>query len=409
MGFRPAILGARVVRLVRRAEAWIAASLLFGCGVVSCLAWQRGLYANATVAALLALWVAATKNRVGLASDSVPALVASPPLARHEADLRQLRATLDQVPTPLLSQAPDGSLRALNRAARILFHADDLIPEPPDALRDAIGAAALGQPALVALAQAGGRSTAVSVATSFGPDGARLLAVLTDVQAEIQAAEAAALRDLLSVLAHEIMNALTPVTSLAETAHAMLVEGGAEAPGQAREALEIILRRAQGLDRFVQGYRQLARVPEPLLRPTPASQVLQEAAALFRARWSRHGVALVVGAPSPEVIAPMDAALIGQALLNLLTNAGEAALAHGGQPCVWLEARAEGGGLAFHVADNGAGVDPSRAALIFQPFHTDKAGGSGIGLTIARQIAQAHGGTLVLGERETGALFVLHV
>jgi signal transduction histidine kinase len=316
---------------------------------------------------------------------------------------------LDQVPTPLLSQSPDGSLRALNRAARSLFHADDLIPEPPDALRDAIHAAAQGQPALVALAEAGGRSTAVSVATSFGPDGARLLAVLTDVQAEIQAAEAAALRDLLSVLAHEIMNALTPVTSLAETAHAMLVEGGVEAPGQAREALEIILRRAQGLDRFVQGYRQLARVPEPLLRPTPAGQVLQEAAALFRARWARHGVALVVGAPSPEVIAAMDAALIGQALLNLLTNAGEAALAHAREPCVWLEARAESGGLAFHVADNGAGVDPSRAAVIFQPFHTDKVGGSGIGLTIARQIAQAHGGTLVLAEREAGALFILRV
>jgi signal transduction histidine kinase len=189
----------------------------------------------------------------------------------------------------------------------------------------------------------------------------------------------------------------------------MLVEGGAEAPGQAREALEIILRRAQGLDRFVQGYRLLARVPEPLLRPTPASQVLQEAAALFRARWSRQGVVLSVAAPSPDVIAPMDAALIGQALLNLLTNAGEAALAQGSAPCVWLEARAEGGGLAFHVADNGAGVDPARAAVIFQPFHTDKVGGSGIGLTIARQIAQAHGGTLVLGEREVGALFVLCV
>ena len=245
----------------------------------------------------------------------------------------------------------------------------------------------------------------------FGSGGARILAALTDVQAEIQTAEAAALRDLLVVLGHEIMNALTPVTSLAGSAFALMAEGTPAALEQVREALEIILRRAEGLESFVQGYRALARVPPPVLRPVRAGDLLREAASLFDARWAKAGVALELNMPRTELVAQMDAGLVGQALLNLLANAAEAALAGGHAPKVRLSADADPTGVVFIVADNGKGVDQDRQAEIFHPFTTSKPGGTGIGLSLTRQIANSHGGSLVLDQTSNGpgATFLLRL
>ena len=151
------------------------------------------------------------------------------------------------------------------------------------------------------------------------------------------------------MLSHEIMNALTPVTSLAGSASALMVEGTPAALEQVREALEIILRRAEGLERFVQGYRALARVPPPILRPVRASEMLREAAALFDASWGKSGVLLDLDVPQTDVVAQMDAGLVSQGLLNLLANAVEAALAGGSAPRVRLSAGADASGVVFLV------------------------------------------------------------
>ncbi len=252
----------------------------------------------------------------------------------------------------------------------------------------------------------------VSVATSAATEGVSRLAVLTDVQAEMQAAEARALRDLLQVLGHEIMNSLTPVTSLAESAHALLAGGDAAELPRVADALETIRRRAQGLDRFVQGYRTLARLPPPVMRPTSVTGVLRDAAALFETRWASRGVALTLSAPDPDVVARMDPNLIGQALLNLLANAAEAAEAGRNRPpTVLLSGSAASGHVTFRVSDSGDGVPQGREDAIFQPFFTLKPDGTGIGLGLARQIASSHGGTLSLEspQPDVGASFVVSI
>jgi two-component system nitrogen regulation sensor histidine kinase NtrY len=321
---------------------------------------------------------------------------------------------LDHAPVPLLLLSADGVLDALNRAARALFRSDDRIADPPAPLLRAIAQTQPGQRAVIRLAgpaSSPDRSYALSVATWSAGAGPALLAALVDIQPELQEAEAAALRELLQTLSHEIMNSLTPVMSLADTAVALLAEGTHHGAAQALDALETIARRARGLDRFVQGFRALARVPAAVPLPTSVCLLLRDVALLFETRWRPSGVTLRLACPEPDIRAAIDPDLLGQALMALLTNGAEAALACGDRPPeVTLAAGAEAGRLWFRVTDSGAGVAPAHAEQIFRPLFTLKPGGTGIGLGVARQIALSHGGELVLEPhaQASGAAFLLY-
>jgi signal transduction histidine kinase len=322
---------------------------------------------------------------------------------------------LDHAPVPLVLMTGQGALHAVNRAARRLFGADDRIAGADHSLARAIAEAHPGQRALIQLADRPGgapRGFALSVAHWSAADGPALLAALTDVQAELRAAEAAVLQDVLQTLSHEIMNSLTPVMSLAETAGALLADHGAASLPAAQDALETIARRAQGLERFVRGYRALARVPAPVPRPASLRLLLRDVARLFETRWAASGVRLNLALPEPDIVATIDSGLIGQALMALLTNGAEAALDHVPRPpSVTLTAGVSGAQVWFRVADSGAGVPEELREEIFRPLFTGKPGGTGIGLGIARQIALAHGGALILEPPDGagGAAFTLHV
>ena len=156
----------------------------------------------------------------------------------------------------------------------------------------------------------------------------------------------------------------------------------------------------------MQSYRSLARLPPPQLRPISIATLLGDAAALFRTRW--RGVALLVVGPEPDIVVRADADQLSHALLNLLANAAEAALAGGLAPQVELRATADGSTVTLIVADNGPGVAEAECEAIFRPFHTGKPDGSGIGLAIARQVALGHGGSLLLDAAGApGAVFRL--
>ncbi len=413
----PRLPHARRTLLALAASIWppVAALLLVCAGVAVCVAWQKGLYANTAVALLAAAWVATGAfwrpplPLVALTSEPDTA----PPILALQGEVRRLGAMLDHAPAPFVTLGGDGALRAVNRAARAMFATDDLIAQPPPALADAITRAAAGDRAVLQLPVRAGdaatRSYAIAAAASLGPAGQQILTVLTDVEAELRVAEAGALRDLLQVISHEIMNSLTPVTSLVESAHALLGENPGDT-AQAAAALETVLRRAQGLESFVRNYRTLARLPPPIPRPVSVATILQDSARLFETKWHPHGLTLRVGVPEPDLVARLDADLIGQALLNLLTNAAEAALSGGTQPAlVCLRAYAHGSQAAFEITDSGPGVPAGEETSIFQPFFTLKPNGGGVGLWLARQIALSHGGTLSLSAEGPGACFVLMV
>jgi nitrogen fixation/metabolism regulation signal transduction histidine kinase len=393
---------------------WIglfAQACVFGCGAVAILAWRATLPANALLFALIgaaaAIWLA---GRVGGPDNTGQAEPEAP--AEHldrERARRTLQAFLDQAPTPLVTWRAGEPANAVNRAARRLFRTDDVMTGPAAEMV----AAALAGPAdtrrTVRLSADGvARTYAISVADVVGAGGALRLAALTDIEAEIQAAEAAALRELLQVLSHEIMNSLTPLSSLAQSAAEVLAEGRPEDLAVARNSVAVIARRAEGLHRFVEAYRRLARLPEPSPRRVSLAALLSEAGQLFETRWAPLGVRLDLTPPKPDIMIRLDPDLTAQALLSLLTNAAEAALAGPRQPpTVRLSAHASGEGAAIVVGDNGPGVPQHQTADIFRPFFTTKPDGDGIGLSLARQAVVSQGGQLLLEPSDEGARFLM--
>ncbi|MBS0331518.1 MAG: histidine kinase [Proteobacteria bacterium] len=389
----------------------LAQALVFACGGLAILAWKSGLQANALVLALagagLAAWIAGRFVRRAAEAGPEP----EPPVEHvdRERARRTLQAFLDQAPTPLVSWRPGEPAHAVNRAARRLFRTDDVLTgDAGEAVAAALRGPGQGR-RTVRLSEAGiPRTYAISLADVSGAGGALRLAALTDIEAELQAAEAAALRELLQVLSHELMNALTPLASLAQSAVEALAEGGTANLAVAKTSTEVIARRAEGLHRFVEAYRRLARLPPPAPRRIGLSALLAEAAQLFETRWGPLGVRLELTTPRPDILIRLDPDLTAQALLGLLTNAAEAALAGGRTPpVVRLSGQVSGHGAAIKVGDNGPGVPPDQAAEIFRPFFTTKPQGAGIGLALARQAVVSQGGQLLLEPSDEGACFLL--
>lgn len=376
--------------------------LLFALGGAAALAATHGLYANVAVLLLLGGWtwlamLADGRRRRGVAVEPAPL---PDRLADQLREHRRLTAYLNLSPAPLVTMDEEGRMSAVNRAARRLFASEDRIAVPPPGLSAAIAAAMPGRSSGIRLDIAGTpHDFALATADlTSGGTGARIVA-LVDIGAELRAVEANALRDLLQVLSHEIMNALTPIASLGRTAADMLADPGSGDTDPVRDAVETIARRAEGLHRFASSYRDLARLPPPDRRPADLGQVLTDLARLFAERWPT--IALEVEAPA-RLQVRADADQIAAALWAVAQNAAEA-VAERPAPAVRVHAIAATDSVSIAISDNGPGIADSVQADVFRPFFTTKPGGSGVGLALARQIALAHHGALTVEQSETGA------
>lgn len=379
-----------------------SATLLRLTGLVAvCLlltpVWQRGLYATASL--LVCVGAGCIVSLVATQVDLARRMQRSEPSVVTPTDREKLRnrALLDHAPVPLLYRSVDGTLHAANRAARRLFKTEDRLINPPGELLAALHDKRVSSEGrmirLHSSAESRLRMYALSVGQGAGVGGIVEYLALTDVEAGLQAAEAQALRDLLQILSHEIMNSLTPIVSLSVTAEELFTDvDRATSSPLIREALITLRRRAEGLDKFIRGYRELARLPPPDLAPVELEVLLRETQTLFQARWGA-GVPLDVCLPSTRVLIRVDKAQIEQALLNLLNNAAEAC-AGLPSPSVQLVAEVTDGAAAILVRDNGTGLDPSLHEEIFHPFVSFKENGNGVGLSLARQIVLGHGGSL---------------
>lgn len=219
------------------------------------------------------------------------------------------------------------------------------------------------------------------------------LVVMTDVQRALRAEERQAWQRLVRVLGHEINNSLGPISSIAETLRSGLAqaERRPDLDEDLQRGLEVIGRRAAALARFMQSYARLVRLPPPRLGRVEL------------AAWVRRAVDLDARLPvevrgGPALTIPGDPDQLDQLLINLVRNAVEASQETGGGVRIaWSVA---GGSVVVVVEDDGHGV--ADTANLFVPFFTTKRDGSGIGLVLARQIAEAHGGSLVLRNRKAG-------
>jgi C4-dicarboxylate-specific signal transduction histidine kinase len=238
----------------------------------------------------------------------------------------------------------------------------------------------------------------------------QVLLVLMPLENELETERLDAWRQLVQVLTHEIMNSLTPISSLSQSAQSLLDEPGAEA--DLRTALDAIARRATGLSRFVTDYRRVSDWPAPALAPVDVQALLARLEAATTPAWRARGGEARFELQSSSLRLVADADQLEQALLNLLRNA-EQATRDVTTPRLWVEARlSRGGRLRISVRDNGPGVPAGLEQQIFLPFFsaTDHGDGAthGIGLTVARQLVHGMGGRLRhVRPVEGGAAFVV--
>jgi two-component system nitrogen regulation sensor histidine kinase NtrY len=225
--------------------------------------------------------------------------------------------------------------------------------------------------------------------SAFRQDGRpHQLVVLADLSRALREEERQAWQRLIRVLGHEINNSLAPIRSIANSLAAALEHPPGNDSDDFRRGLAVIAARSEALSRFMASYARLARLPRPTLAPVDLAALARRVAGL------ETRLPVAIRSQSPLSVAA-DADQLEQLLINLVSNAVDAALETGGGVSVaW--GRADHA-VELTVEDEGPGL--SETANLFVPFYTTKSGGSGIGLVLSRQIAEAHGGTLSLENR----------
>jgi PAS domain S-box-containing protein len=218
------------------------------------------------------------------------------------------------------------------------------------------------------------------------------LVVMTDLSQALREEEQAAWQRIVRVLSHEINNSLTPIKSIAHSLRRIIDRAGAfQRSEEVQQGLSLIEERSGALGRFLRSYAQLARLPKPNPKKVAVPALVQRIVEL-EARLPVR----IQASPDVELVADSDQ--LEQLLINIIRNAVDAALETGGG--VSVQWRTDPGWFEMHVDDEGKGLPDT--SNLFVPFFTTKPNGSGIGLALSRQIAEAHGGGITLENRTPG-------
>jgi len=322
--------------------------------------------------------------------------------AGQEEQVRYYKAVVEHAPLPILSISPEGKLALLNHAARRFFtgrqpvRIDDL-ERFGHGLKETLEGMRAGEQRILRFrSDIGERRVAATVAEVTTTSGRQRLVTLQNISGALEETEYRAWQQLVRVLTHEIMNSLTPVTSLAESAAGLIerAQRDPEALPDAREAVETVARRSAALMQFVDSYRALSKLPPPQRRRLELSEIFDRLRRLAESDWAKSGVEVEISPPAGGLAVEADPDQIEQALLNLLGNAREA-VGEMDEARVRLGAyRNPQGRVVVQIADSGPGVAEDIAEDIFLPFFTTKRGGTGIGLALVRQIMLNHGGRI---------------
>lgn len=242
--------------------------------------------------------------------------------------------------------------------------------------------------------------------TEYSTKGALLRLInLKNIRSILEENEIEAWQKLVRVLTHEIMNSITPIISLSDTLCECALQQGLEEENLMMQGMKTIHRRSKGLMNFVENYRKLSRLSSPVLAPVKVGELLGDIKKLF---WSSK-VRYIYKLENADRKLMIDRSQMEQVLINLLKNAGEACedLVN---PEVVVETTFQEDKHIFRlsVTDNGCGILPEVQDRIFIPFFTTKPTGSGIGLSLCKQIVTMHGGSIrVKSELGKGSCFML--
>ena len=225
------------------------------------------------------------------------------------------------------------------------------------------------------------------------------LASVQNIQSELEEQEMEAWQKLIRVLTHEIMNSITPISSLASTVRGLVPETGKsefdpEVLSDVHMALETIQSRSQGLLHFVETYRELTRIPKPDFKIFQVSELFGHVSQLMKADLDEKNIVLHVTIDPETLELTADPDLVEQVLINLLRNASQALRGRDDAKIDLTAHMDRRGRVVIRVRDNGPGILEDVQERIFIPFFTTKRDGSGIGLSLSRQIMRVHRGTI---------------
>jgi len=304
-----------------------------------------------------------------------------------------LRKIMEEIDLAIFAFDAEHRLRLVNRAGeRLLARPLERVSGLPAEELGLGECLAHQHPTVINRAFPGGTGRWEVRRTEFRQGGLPMqLLVLSDVSRALRAEERQAWQRLIRVLSHEMNNSLTPIRSIGDSLVRLLErdERPADWETDLRSGLGIIGSRSESLIRFMDSYARLARLPQPELQPLDLGALVRRVANLE----TRMQVELVAG---PDCTISADGDQLEQLLINLVRNAVDAALeTEGGVEIGWVEL---GEGVEVWVQDEGPGL--ATTSNLFVPFFTTKPGGSGIGLVLSRQIAEAHGGSLTIKNRE---------
>ena len=245
-----------------------------------------------------------------------------------------------------------------------------------------------------------------------------LLVSLQDIHPELEQKEVESWQMLIRVLTHEIMNSITPISSLASTVQDILKnfqeekkslsEDEAEDMENITSAISTIERRSKGLLSFVDLYRNLTRIPKPHFRYFPIAKLFQRTLELMEPKFENLNIQISTKIFPGDLKLLADPDLMDQVLINLLLNAVDAVKEKGSRQISLMASVNLNNRTLIEITDNGSGINQDIMDKIFMPFFTSKKNGSGIGLSLSRQIMQMHKGSLsVRSAPGKGASFIL--
>ena len=319
------------------------------------------------------------------------------------------RTLLEHLAAGIITYNDKGFILHANSSARKLLAIDVLthlqqIERKDQKLFETINSIKPFERKLIAVSADGGEIQLSLKATSFKTNENELVILsIQDIKNELDEKEIESWMKLIRVLMHEIMNSITPITSLSESLSNIYSSGGipvlpehvsVKTIATTLQGLNVIKEQGKGLMSFVESYRKLTRVPEPEKKLFKVADLMSRVQILYNSLDNIHKTDLSISSKKPDLEIFADQNLISQVLINLLKNAleanennteGKIKIIASEDPCNHPE---------ICVIDNGPGISEENLDEIFVPFFTTRQNGSGIGLSISRQIMRAHGGNL---------------
>lgn len=331
-----------------------------------------------------------------------------------------LNTIVQQVRTGILSFDPDGTVQLMNPIAKRFVGVINMknVNELRDRNPNLYKALMEVQSGKSTLYKSGNEFLLTLQATELRIRGNTVkLVTLQNIQTELQKQELESWQNLTRVLRHEIMNSITPISSLTSTIREILdhdltkkehhYELKTEGAEDLREGLTTIESRSKGLIKFIDAYREYTSLPQPKTQRIRVAELLEKVGQLLKPELKKTTIQFSYQCDSEYLTIDADQEMIEQVLINLIKNAMEA-LDHSSNGKIELKGTYADNRVLISVTDNGPGIIPEAIERVFIPFFTTKKTGSGIGLALSRQIMQMHNGSLsVKSETDVKTTFTL--